>query len=346
MSITRGLSAITAEKINRVKMKILITGSSGFIGSAIINALKRQGMTSIGIDLAAPRAGSEPDSFHCINICDVTSLREVIRASRVKAVIHLAATHDLTDMRNERIGLTAYKTNTCGTKSLLDALKEMHGIKRVIFTSTQLISKIGHQVATLDDARPDTFYGRSKLIGERMIHAYEKKPYSWVIVRPTTVWGPGMMTHYRRFIAYIEKGWFFHITDRPLYKSYGYIDNIAYQYMCMLLARNERINKKTFYLADYNPISLRDYANELSKCLGTPPIRTLPLGLCQILAMLGDLIVKAGFKSFPYTRFRIKNILNEYVYDLKKTKNVCGRLPISFKKGVIQTVKWYKNSRN
>ena len=326
-------------------MKVLITGSSGFIGSAVVNDLKRQGMTSIGVDLAAPRAGSKPDVFHRVDMCDATGLRNVIKAAGVQAVIHLAATHDLTDMSNERIGLTAYHTNTDGTKNLLDALSEMRGIKRVIFTSTQLISNIGHQVATLDEARPDTFYGRSKLIGERMIHAYEKKPYSWVIVRPTTVWGPGMMTHYRRFIGYIEKGWYFHITDRPLYKSYGYIDNVAHEYVSLLLAQNEDVNRKTFYLADYDPMSLRDYANELGNCLGARPIRTLPLGLCKFMAVLGDLLARAGFQRFPYTSFRVKNILNEYVYQLGETRRVCGPLPVNFREGVIQTVKWYRNSR-
>ena len=326
-------------------MKVLISGSSGFIGSAIVNALKRQGMTSIGVDLVAPRAGSKPDVFHGVDMCDATGLRNVIKVSGVQAVIHLAATHDLTDMSNERIGLTAYHTNTDGTKNLLDALSEMRGIKRVIFTSTQLISNIGHQVATLDEARPDTFYGRSKLIGERMIHAYEKKPYSWVIVRPTTVWGPGMMTHYRRFIGYIEKGWYFHISDRPLYKSYGYIDNVAHEYVSLLLAQNEDVNRKTFYLADYDPMSLRDYANELGNCLGARPIRTLPLGLCKFMAVLGDLLARAGFQRFPYTSFRVKNILNEYVYQLGETQRVCGPLPVNFREGVIQTVKWYRNSR-
>jgi len=327
-------------------MRVLITGSSGFIGSAIVNALKQQGITSIGVDLVAPRAGSKPDEFHSVDMCDATGLRNVIKASGVQAVIHLAATHDLTDMSNERIGLTAYQTNTDGTKNLLDALSEMRGIERVIFTSTQLISKIGHQVATLDEASPDTFYGKSKLIGERMIHAYEKKPYSWVIVRPTTVWGPGMMTHYRRFIDYIEKGWYFHITDRPLYKSYGYIDNIAVEYVSLLLAQNEDVNRKTLYLADYDPISLREYANELGICLGARPIRTLPLGLCQFMAMLGDLLAKAGFQRFPYTSFRVKNILNEYVYQLGETQRVCGPLPVSFNEGVIRTIRWYKESRN
>jgi nucleoside-diphosphate-sugar epimerase len=143
----------------------------------------------------------------------------------------LAAVHDLSDMTNENVGLSAYNANTNGTKNLLNALSKLSAIKRVIFTSTQLISELGHQVVSLNDARPSTFYGKSKLIGEKMICSFNKKPYVWMIVRPTTIWGPGMMQQYGRFIKYIEKGWYFHLTNKPLFKSYGYIENVAYQYV-------------------------------------------------------------------------------------------------------------------
>ena len=65
-------------------MKVLITGSSGFIGSAIVNCLKRSGITSIGIDLNKPRAGAEPHEFHKVNICEANKLLNVINNSRAQ----------------------------------------------------------------------------------------------------------------------------------------------------------------------------------------------------------------------------------------------------------------------
>jgi hypothetical protein len=62
------------------------------------------------------------------------------------------------------------------------------------------------------------------------------------------------------------------------------------------------------------------------------------------MAVLGDLLARAGFQRFPYTSFRVKNILNEYVYKLGETQRVCGPLPVNFREGVIQTVKWYRSS--
>ncbi len=323
--------------------KVLITGSSGFIGSAIIKNLKQQGIATVGVDLAVPRIDAEPDIFHQVDVLDSESLYKIVGTSGVQAVIHLAATHDLSDMKNEQIGLDAYRTNIEGTRHLLDALASAPGIKRVIFTSTQLISRIGHQVTSLVDAKPDTYYGESKLLGEKMVHAYPRKPYVWSIVRPTTVWGPGMMPHYRRFIGFIEKGWYFHVSSRPLEKSYGYIENVTYQYVKILGAADDEVAGKTFYLADYAPLSLRTYANEIAGCLGVASIRTLPLGVCRLLALFGDILARFGLSRFPFTSFRINNILTEYVYQLAETEKICGPLPVGFKQAVERMVVWYKS---
>jgi len=224
----------------------------------------------------------------------------------------------------------------------MDVLASAPKIQRVIFTSTQLISRIGHQVASLADARPDTYYGESKLLGEKMIHAYPRKPYVWTIVRPTTVWGPGMMAHYRRFIGFVERGLYFHVSKRPLEKSYGYIENVAHQYCQILQAESGLVSGKTFYLADYDPLSLRTYTNEIARCLGAAPVRTLPLGVCRVLALLGDFMAKLGLSRFPFTSFRLRNILTEYVYNLSDTEMVCGPLPVGFTQAVERTVAWYK----
>jgi len=325
--------------------KVLITGSSGFIGSAVVNRLKKDGITSIGIDLALPPAEAMPDKFHNVDIRDASAINRVIKSSDAHAVIHLAATHDLSDITNEKTGLTAYRTNTEGTKNILHAIEQLPTVKRGIFTSTQLISELGHQVVSLDDARPSTFYGKSKLIGEKMICSFNKKPYVWMIVRPTTIWGPGMMQHYVRFIKYIEKGWYFHLTNKPLFKSYGYIENVAYQYVRLLMAESKNVDKKTFYLADYEPISLRQYADEIGTCLGAPPIKTLPLFAFKSMAFIGDMLTKTGLPRFPFTSQRAKNILTEYRYDLQETKRLCGKLPVNFKEGIAKTIKWYKKQK-
>ena len=52
----------------------------------------------------------------------------------------------------------------------------------------------------------------------------------WCLVRPTTVWGPGMSAHYQLFLRMVQGGYYVHVGHDQLWKSYSYIDNIAFQY--------------------------------------------------------------------------------------------------------------------
>lgn len=323
-------------------MKILITGSSGFIGSEIVKQLQARGDEVMGVDLQEPTRGVKPTHFEKLDILEKDRLLGIGEDYQPEYIIHLAATHDLADITNELIGLDAYKVNTEGTNNILELASNTKSVKRVIFTSTQLISEIGHQVKSIEECRPHTYYGKSKLIGEQLIHGFQDKNYTWSIVRPTTVWGPGMNAHYQRFISYIRDGKYFHISNRPLYKSWSYIENIAWQYLTILNSDANVVGGKSYYLADYEPISLRDYANELQKNLHAKPIPTYPEFICKTIAKVGDVVSKSVYRKFPFTSFRVNNILNEYVYDLTDTQEDLGDVPVSFLEGVSKTTDWYQ----
>jgi hypothetical protein len=154
-----------------------------------------------------------------------------------------------------------------------------------------------------------------------------------------------MNAHYQRFFELIEAGRYFHIGNRPLYKSYSYVGNIAYQYMQLLTAPKEKIARRTFYLADYQPIDLIAWADAFQRGLAAPPIRRLPKPLAQVLARVGDAINVLGFHRFPFTSFRLNNILTQYCVNLAPTEAVCGPLPFSVEDGVRATVDWIRRSK-
>ena len=63
----------------------------------------------------------------------------------------------------------------------------------------------------------------------------------------------------------IERGYYFHVGNGPLWKSYSYIENIAFQYWRLLEAPAELIHRKTFYLADYEPIDLLAWSDAFQR---------------------------------------------------------------------------------
>jgi nucleoside-diphosphate-sugar epimerase len=254
------------------------------------------------------------------------------------AVIHLAARTDLDEKRR----LDAYAANMEGVRNLVTAIAATPSVRRCIFTSSQLVCRVGYRPHHDSDYCPTTLYGESKVRTEQIVREADGGVDEWCIVRPTTVWGPGMNQHYRRFFDLIQKGRYFHIGRRPLYKSYSYVGNIAFQYLQLLAAPKQNIARRTFYLADYRPIELAAWANAFQSALGAPRIGHMPRALARILARIGDTIYALGFHHFPFTSFRLNNILTEYCFDLSPTESVCGPLPFSLEEGVRATVEWIR----
>ncbi|HDS05832.1 MAG TPA: NAD-dependent epimerase/dehydratase family protein [Deltaproteobacteria bacterium] len=280
--------------------------------------------------------------FHQCDILDKASLQSVFEKVRPQRVIHLAARVDL----DEEVNLSGYAANIDGVKNILQCAGELPSVDRIIITSSQLVCKVGYVPKSDTDYCPNTLYGESKVLTEKLTRNTDGVGKEWCIVRPTTVWGPHMNEHYYRMMNMIYKGRYFHCGSSMLQKSYSYAGNIAYQYWKVLVAPSEEIHKKTFYFADYSPLSLREYTNSLAKELNAPRIPTLPLVCAKTLAAMGDILNKMGWKSFPFNSFRLRNILTEYQFDLSATERVCGNLPYCFEDGIKATARWFTNKEN
>lgn len=140
----------------------------------------------------------------------------------------------------------------------------------------------------------------------------------------------------------IQTGRYFHIGNQKLYKSLSYVGNIVFQYQQLLEPSSGDIHGKVFYLADYEPLSLRQWADEFQKELEAPPIKTIPETVARLAARIGDFLNNIGYPKFPFNTFRLRNVLAEYIFDLKPTQKVCGPLPYGMKEGVKETAAWLK----
>jgi nucleoside-diphosphate-sugar epimerase len=312
-------------------MKVLVTGSGGFVGSALVDHLRALGHDVTGLSREAREGSVQAD------LLDPASLTRALTAIKPKTIVHLAAQ---TDLKGEA---TAYDANVQGVANLLAAVAASPDVRRVIWSSSQLVAKPGQPPKSDTDFDPVGGYGQSKAEGERLVRAADGGGKQWVITRSTTIWGPGMADHYTALLRHIDAGRYFHIGSAPLRKSYSYIGNLVSQIAALVTAPAEQVQGRVFYLADSDPIELRSWADGFAVALNRR-IPTLPRPLARIAALGGDVLAKLGLPA-PLTSARLDNMLTQYLYDTGPIEAVHGATMISNDEGVRRTAAWYREAK-
>jgi GlcNAc-P-P-Und epimerase len=316
--------------------KVLVTGSAGLIGAALVRDLAKLGIDVAGLDRKPIGEANGAAVNYLCDILDGARLTACIGEFAPDTIVHLAARTDLHEKKN----VSAYAANIEGVSNLVEAIRATPSVKRCIWTSTQLVCRVGYVPADPLDYKPDTMYGRSKVRSEEIVRASAGGGREWCLVRPTTVWGPGVSPHYQTFLKLVKRGLYFHVDPGPLYKSYSYIGNITHQYIRLLEAPAEIIQGRTLYLADYSPIDLVGWCNAFQTAFGARRIPVMPKALVRLFALAGDALGKAGFRGVPFDSFRLRNMLTQYQFDVRETEAICGPLPYTIEDGVRATADW------
>jgi len=168
-------------------MNILVTGSSGWLGQALVPRLKRAGHTVIGLD---PVAGPATDIVG--TVADRDTVRKAIRDHRIQGIVHGGALHKPHIALHDATSFI--ETNVTGTLNLLqEATGPGSTVDRFVFTSTTSLM-ISHEIREaqkrgIDRAfwideemtplEPRNIYGVSKLSAEhlcRMVHEATRLP--------------------------------------------------------------------------------------------------------------------------------------------------------------------------
>lgn len=165
-------------------MRIGVTGSAGFIGSAVTAALEQGGHETRGLDFRLP-AGSRGSG----SILDREALRAFCQGC--DGVIHLAAVSRV--VHGERDPKHCEATNVTGTANVLAAAASAEGRPWVLFASSREVYGEPKELPVREDAPIAAMntYGRTKARGEEMTLAARGDGLVTGILRFANVYGPG-----------------------------------------------------------------------------------------------------------------------------------------------------------
>lgn len=318
--------------------KILVTGGSGFIGTNVVSYYLAKGCQVLTIDTMPPKDQAHLPFFRRVDILDLELLKRTFSEFQPTHIFHLAARTDL----DEKVDIKGYEANTTGVENVISALSVCQQLQRVMFTSSMYVCFPGYNPNSYSDYTPHTLYGKSKVMTENIVHASTIIRPEWVMIRPTSIWGPWFGVPYNLFFHHVKRGTYFIVKGKTANKTLGFIGNAVDQMDKLMFAPKDVVNKKTFYIGDYPGLNINDWAKEVSRQLNVK-LFTLPLFVLRMGGWFGDVVGFFGIR-FPLQSFRVKNMTTDNVIGLlEDTLTVTGKQhPYSISEGVRITIDWLK----
>jgi nucleoside-diphosphate-sugar epimerase len=319
-------------------VRILITGGSGFIGTNVIDKFSDEGHIILNYSLHAPLNSAQTQYWRAGDILDPAATTTAFHEFQPTEVLHLAARAECDENATVEQG---FRANTEGTQNVLEAIRVTPSVQRAIITSSQFVCAPGRLPTSDTDYFPETTYGESKVITEKLTRT-ANLPCCWTIIRPSNIWGPWHLRYRREFWRVLQRGLYVHPGGQPVIRCYGYVKNVVHQIGKILEAPREKVDRQTLYLGD-PPTDLFNWVNGFSRLLAGRNVRVVPRVLMRGLAVLGDIPSSVTGKPFLINSSRFRSMTTDYATPMDRTFELLGENPYSLQQGISETVEWLRS---
>ncbi|WP_407533696.1 NAD-dependent epimerase/dehydratase family protein [Elizabethkingia miricola] len=309
-------------------MKITIIGGSGFVGTSLIELLRRSTQYEL-LNIDKAKSEKYPEITKIGNVMDKEDLVNQLKNTDI--IILLAAEHrdDVTPTS------LYYDVNVDGIKNVLEAM-EVNKVRRIIFTSS--VAVYGLDKDNPDEsfpAEPFNHYGKSKWEAEQVLQNWCKDHRDWNvnIVRPTVIFGEGNRGNVFNLLNQIANGKFMMIGKGNNQKSMSYIGNVIAFIQFLIEEKREGYN--IFNYVDKPDFTTNDLVHHTGEILNKNiPTTHIPYWLGMLGGYGFDMLALLTRKKLNISSVRVKKFCAVTQYDSSKAMKSGFIPPYSMEEGL------------
>ncbi|EAR20966.1 hopanoid-associated sugar epimerase [Nitrococcus mobilis] len=320
----------------------LLTGASGFVGSAVLRRLQAAGHeVRVLVRPTSSRRNLEGLDVEVFtgDLTQPATLARAVRGCRV--LFHAAADYRLWS-RDPR---ALYRSNVEGTRYMLAAALEA-GVERVVYTSSVATLGIRSDHVPADEATPATLvdmvghYKRSKYLAEEEVRRLIRATgLPVVIVNPSTPIGPRDLkpTPTGRMVLDAAAG------RMPAYVDTGlnivHVDDVAHGHLLAL--EHGQVGER--YILGGTNMSLREILIQIAAIVGRPPPKLrLPYSLVLPIAYAAEAWARVSGREPRVNVNGVRMAKKHMYFSSTKAERVLGYSPRPAEAALEDAILWFK----
>lgn len=304
-------------------MKVLVTGSSGFIGQHMLTSLQNNDVQCV------PFSRKNGYTYADISIGWINN-------EKIDVIVHLAGlAHDTNNVNNEEL---YYEVNTDLTKGLFDKFTASNASVFIYLSSIKALADMSEDILT-ENLTPDpkSVYGKSKLAAENYLLKQSQASNKRVIIlRPAMVYGPGNKGNLNLLYQIVAKGIPWPLGAYENLRSFCSVENLCF--VVNEIIQEPAIASGVYHIVDDEAISTNELIYIIAEVLKRKPhIWKVPKSLVNLVALLGDRI------KLPINTERLNKLTSSFKVSNGKISAAIGKpMPVSVREGLFKTLSSFK----
>ncbi len=306
--------------IDRQKMRVLVTGASGFVGKKLVIKLISQGFDVKVATRNISNIFPENVEVFIVDITDLTfDLSSVVKNCEI--IINCAG-----EIENEN---TMRALHVDGTKRLLEAFVKHNRTSNKHWIQLSSVGAYGHSrkpnlkrvITELSKPKPGGIYEVTKTLADQMIIDFARKTtMTYTILRPSNIIGMLMPNQsFNSLLNAISKRRFFFIGSKKTISTFIHVDDVVDA--LIICVANKKARNQIFNLS--NDCYLSEIVISVCNVFGFKPnFLLLPETPLRFLVWFFS-----RYYTLPLTKSRINALVSKTTYPHTKIKDVLGFTP-------------------